>query len=195
MNKPSNPASKRGASMRQEVPLTVTRPELLVNGSDNLFREMVHSALAFSTRLEAVRAGFAEIIGLTGIQYTILISAAHLESEMDVGITTIADHLKLSGTFVTTETKKLVKKGFLSKDEHPSDKRRVILRVTSKASAALKELALIQQRVNDVHFGSLNKLEFLKLVKIMPQLAESTEQALALLQHLALIEKGIKVKQ
>ena len=59
------------------VHLTVTRPELLDGGSDQIFRQFVHDALAFSARLLAVRDGYGKAIGISGPQYTLLISIAH----------------------------------------------------------------------------------------------------------------------
>src|SRR5712671_3626088 len=117
-------------SNRKAPPLTVSRSELMIDGSDREFRSFVHGMLAFSARLEAVRSGFAAIIGLTGIQYTILISVNHLEQrggvniqrgEVSVGM--IAGHLHVSGAFVTIETGKLLKAGLLTKRPDPKDRR------------------------------------------------------------------------
>jgi DNA-binding MarR family transcriptional regulator len=81
----------------------------------------VHSLLAFSARLEAVRSGYGAIIGVSSIQYTILISVRYLEAIGDVYVSTIADHLYLSGAFVTVETGKLVERGLLSKHVDPKE--------------------------------------------------------------------------
>ncbi|MEM7568638.1 MAG: MarR family winged helix-turn-helix transcriptional regulator [Pseudomonadota bacterium] len=171
-------------SEKQHAPLTVTRPELLVNGDDAAFRELVHAALAFSARLTAVRDGYAEFIGLPGPQYTILVSVQHLEDDGRVSVKRIADHLRLSGTFVTTETNKLVRKGLVLKEKDPNDGRRVSLVMTDKGDALLRRLSQVQQEVNDAHFGALSKAEFQQLRKIMPELVDSTDVALSLLSHL-----------
>src|SRR5689334_12021414 len=89
---------------------TVSRPELLVNGSDREFRTFLHGMLSFASRMESIRDGFAKLIGLTGIQYTILISIRYLEAEEDVMVSTVAAHLHLSGAFVTIETGKLAER-------------------------------------------------------------------------------------
>jgi MarR family transcriptional regulator, organic hydroperoxide resistance regulator len=110
--------------------LTVSRPELQVDGSDREFRGFVHGMLAFAARLEAVRSGFAGLIGFTGIQYRILISVHHLERQGDVSVSMIAEHLHVSGAFVTTETGKLLRFGFITKRADQQDGRRVCLSVT-----------------------------------------------------------------
>src|SRR5262249_49705968 len=111
-------------------PLTVSRPELLIDGSDLEFRAFVHGMLAFSARLEGVRSGFAAFLGLTGIQYTILISVSHLLHQGEVSVSMIAEHLHVSGAFVTIETGKLLKMGLVTKRPDPQDRRRVSLSIT-----------------------------------------------------------------
>jgi len=175
---------KKSNKKKSRVPATVTRKELLTDGSDSEFREMVHHALAFASRLPLIRDGYGRLLGLTGTEYTVLISVGHLEDEMDVGVKTLADHLMLTGAFLTTEVNKLVDKQLLKKVVNPRDKRRVILTVTEKGADLLATLAPLQQQVNDVHFGSLSKEEFEQLHALFPKIAESTEKALSLLAHL-----------
>src|SRR3979411_2173642 len=83
---------------------TVTRPELLIEGSDRAFRQFVHDTLAFSARLQQVRGQLGQVIGLSGTQYTVLIAIAHLSgTEEKVGVNLVADHLHFSGAFITIE--------------------------------------------------------------------------------------------
>lgn len=166
------------------IPLTVSRPELLDNGTDDMFREMVHHALAFTARLETLRSGYGKVLGLAGSEYTILISIAHLQATSTVGVTRVAEHLMLTGPFVTSEVNKLVKKGYVDKVVNPKDKRRVILTVTRNGRKQLSDLAPLQQQVNNVHFGSITREEFEILHNLFPRLAKSTEEALSLLSHL-----------
>lgn len=177
-------AKRRPGRAENSVPLTVNRPELLIDGSDDEFRALVHDALAFSARLEAIREGYGQIVGVTGPQYSILISIAHLSRGRNVGVGTVADHLHLSGSFVTTETNKLMELGLLKKAVDPTDRRRVILRLTSEGWGRFRELAKVQSVVNDQHFASLSRKDFFELRRIMAGLVESTDRALTLLRHL-----------
>jgi len=77
---------KRRKPERPPAPLTASRPELIPGGSDTELRALVHGLLAFSSRLESIRAGLARCIGLTPIQYTTLISVAHLETAGGVSV-------------------------------------------------------------------------------------------------------------
>ena len=175
---------------RRHAAPTVNRPDLLAGGSDLLFRQFVHDALAFASRLQAVRDGFARLIDLTGTQYTILISIYHLEFEQRVGITTVAEHLHLSGTFVTTETNKLEARGLVTKTRDADDRRRINLRTTEEARARLSRLAAVQSHVNDVHFGPLTAEDFELMRYIMPDLVGSTDRALRLLDAIPSLDDG-----
>jgi len=176
-------AAAKPRSRRSDVPapLTVSRPELLVNGSDRDFRRLVHGLFGFLARHEAVRSGHGARIGLVGIEYTVLISIRHLAvEEIDVSVNRVAEHLFLSGAFVTTVTNKLVKRGLIHKLPDPSDRRRVRLEVADKGTALLAELAPVQRQVNDVQFGCLNKEEFLKLLDMTERLIEWGDRAIRL---------------
>ncbi len=169
---------------RPQAALTVARPELLAGGSDDAFRRMVHDALAFASRLQAVRDGYARLIGLTGVQYTILIAIHHLQYERDVNVSTLARHLHLSPPFVTNETGKLVAMALVEKFRDPDDGRRLILRTTAEAEARLDRLAPVQSQVNDEHFAPLADGGFGTFARLVSELVESTERALALLDAL-----------
>lgn len=168
-----------------EAPLTISRPELQIGGSDHEFRSFVHGMLAFAARLEAVRSGFAGLVGLTGIQYTILISVKHLELEGRVNVSTIAGHLRLSGAFVTIETGKLLKLGLLTKSPDSEDRRRVCLSVTAKGSDRLNGLAPTQVKVNDVLFEFLSAVEFRQLRAMVDRMTSCGDRAVALLDYLS----------
>jgi DNA-binding MarR family transcriptional regulator len=178
----ARPRSRRSqAPVHVPAPLTISRPELLINGSDRHFRRLVHGLFGFLARHEAVRAGHAARIGLVGIEYTVLISIRHLAvEETDVSVNRVAEHLFLSGAFVTTVTNKLVKRGLIHKLPDPSDRRRVRLEVADKGNALLAELAPVQRQVNDVQFGCLSKAEFLQLLDMTERLIDSGDRAIRL---------------
>ena len=170
---------------RETVPLTVSRPELLRGESDADFRTLVHGMLAFAARLESVRGGFARLAGLTGIQYTVLISVSHLEGSGDVSINMLADHLQLSGAFVTIETGKLLKRGLLTKQPDRSDRRRVSLKTTAQGRRLLRSLAPTQVAVNDVLFEFLDAPGFRQLLGMVNRMTPCADRALALLKYLS----------
>ena len=168
----------------QATPLTVSRDELLVNGTDQAFRQLVHDIFAFNARHEAIRAGHARRIGLAGIEYTILISVARLSRDGDVNVKTLADHLHVSTGFVTNVTRKLQTLGLVQKTTDAADRRRTVLTVTRKGRDSLAELAPFQRQVNDVEFGSLTADDFRQFSRIVSALVDSSEQAVNLQRYL-----------
>lgn len=180
------PAKLSAKTNRQSAPLTVSRPELLVQGSDRAFRALVHGLFGFFARHEAIRAGHGARIGLVGIEYTVLISIGHLSvHEGDVSVNRIAEHLYLSGAFVTTVTNKLLQYGLIHKTPDPNDRRRVRLEISEKGWARLAELAPVQRQVNDVQFDCLSTDEFRQLADMMERLIDSSNRALRLQAYFA----------
>jgi DNA-binding MarR family transcriptional regulator len=180
---------RAGRAEAQRAPLTVSRPELLVGGSDRDFRELVHGLFGFLTRHEQIRAGHARTIGLAGIEYTVLISVAHLSTEEDVSVKRVADHLHLSGAFITSTVRRLVQLGLVHKRTDARDRRRVTLTISAKGAALLERLAPTQRRVNDVEFGCLSREEFRVLRNIVDRLIECGGRAVALQRYLAAQEQ------
>ncbi len=190
---PDRSAPKLEIVRRSAAP-TVTRKELLKDGDDLAFRHMVHDSLAFAARLQAIRDGYARLIGISGVQYTILIAVYHLQFDENVSVTRVAEHLHLSGAFITSEINKLVHTGLLEKFQDPDDGRRLILRTTPKSQRRLSRLAEVQSEVNDEHFAPLatgNAFDTFR--HIVADLVGSTDRALALLHGLSprAIEKGL----
>jgi DNA-binding MarR family transcriptional regulator len=139
---PRNHTLRRGEVTKSRVPLplTVTRPELLNDGTDRDFRKFVHNIFAFMARHEAIRDGHARQIGLAGIEYTVLISIGHLALDGDVNVKTVADHLHMSGAFITTVTSKLQTLGLVEKIQDSVDRRRISLITTEKGKSLLRTL-------------------------------------------------------
>jgi DNA-binding MarR family transcriptional regulator len=177
-----------GGSAGVAPPLTISRPGLLIDGSDRHFRRLVHGLFGFLVRHEAIRVGHAACIGLGGVEYTVLISIGHLAADGDVSVKDVAAHLHVSGAFVTTITGKLVRKGLVDKRPDPADRRRVCLTVTERGQRCLADLAPVQRQVNDVEFACLDRQRFLLLLDIVDKLIDCGDRAMALQAYLS---KGV----
>ncbi len=160
---------------------TVTKPELMPGGTDSRFRSFIHNFLAFSARVDQCRSGFGEQLGISGIAYTTLISIAHLQEEEGVGVSRIAEHLHLSGAFVTIEVSKLVKAELVRKRTNKTDRRRVLLTVTPKGRKLLDGLVTVQAPINDALFDCLSAAEFEQLSSMMARLVPCGDQAISLM--------------
>lgn len=185
-NRPSRAAARPSddAERPAKAPLTASRPELLVDGSDRDFRRLVHGLLPFLALHTDIRDGYAELLGLQGPQYTILLCIRTLGYSGTVNVRTIADHLRLSGSFITAETNTLERLGLVTKRRGLEDRRLVSVALTPKGAALLDSIADLRRQVNDVQFGCLTKEEFQLLVPIVERLVQSGERALALLKFM-----------
>lgn len=161
---------------------SVSLAALLQGGNDQEFRHLVHNLLAFSSRILAVRDGFGSFIGLTGGQYTILISIAHLQAELGVGANVLAEHLHLSSASVTIEVNKLVAMDLVEKKTNATDKRRIRLRITKEGRNKLEFLKSVQVQINDALFANISASEFQMLRSVVERLVSQSKLALALLE-------------
>ena len=180
------PGAAPGQGPQGKAPLTISRPELLVNGSDRRFRNLVDDIFALAQRHQAVRDGHAAFIELSGIEYSVLVALRHLQDEADIGVSGLAQHLRVSGSFATTVVGKLTARGLVEKLPDPTDARRLLLRVTADGHALLSRLAPVQRRVNDVQFGCLSAADFERVLDLLERLIGSSDQAVALQRYLSL---------
>ena len=162
-------------------PPTVSRPALLVDGSDAEFRRLIHDLIAYGHRLDACRDAFAAIAGISGVQYEILMLVSRAEG---LSIGEVAARLHRSGAFITIEANKLVAQGILEKASDPADGRRVLLQMNAKSDALLERLAPYQRRINDVLFASLDAKRFRVLRTLAAELVADGDRAVALLDYL-----------
>jgi MarR family transcriptional regulator, organic hydroperoxide resistance regulator len=171
-------------SQKPGIEPTVSIPHLMEDGSDRAFRHFIHDALAFFARLQAVRSRLGAVIGLSGTQYTVLIAVAHLSGEdRKIGVNQVAEHLHFSGAFVTIEINKLVARGLVRKHVDSEDRRRVILAMSPKGQALLRELAVVQRPVNDMLFRGLSATDFRKMRKLMSGMVDAADEAARLIEN------------
>ncbi len=169
---------------------TVSKPELLVEGSDSEFRGLVHDLMAFAHHIEACRDGFGAIVGLTGVQYEIFMAVKRFESlavagAAGISVGQVAARLHRSGAFITLEVNKLVSRGVLAKAGDPADGRRVLLSISKQGEAIAHTLAPVQQQVNDVLFACLDRRRFDRLRALAAELVGCGDRATALIDYLA----------
>ena len=180
----TRPKKKHSAS-RGAQPLTVSRTGLLVHGSDAEFRNLVHDLLTFSHLLETCRDRFGAYIGLTGVQYEIMMAVRRFQKAAGgISVGQVAARLRRSGAFITIETNKLVAKGILEKSEDAGDRRRVLLAISKPGESLARSLAPIQQQVNDVLFEPIDGKGFEKLRSLAAELVGSGDRATALFDYL-----------
>ncbi len=156
---------------------TASREDLLDGGSDARFRQMVYDLFTISTHMQSVRDYVAGRMGVSGPQCSILMAIAEMQGEVGVGVKRVADHLHVSGAFVTAETGKLLKQGYLVKRLNPEDRRRVRLTLSAKGRQETDQMLPELCRLNDIFFGKLDKSSFERLSDIAASMIEPAKAA------------------
>jgi DNA-binding MarR family transcriptional regulator len=161
-------------------PLTATRSELLTDGSDFDFRVFIHAFMIFSRRLDGVRAHAAGLLGVTSPQYEILSHLREATGADGLTVTQIAQRLHCSGPFVTTELGKLHRAGLVLRRRDSRDARCVRLNIAPACERRFREIAPLQQELNNTLFASLTSRQFQVLRHVFPKLADDGDSAIAL---------------
>ena len=163
------------SNMTFAFPKTATRPELIVDGSDAELRRLLYDITALAERIEQMRSTFAQEIGVTKPQYSVLLHIAQHQGEQGITAGEIASALYVSRAHVTKETAVLIDLGLLEKTTNPDDGRSVLLRVTEKAAGAIDRLAPILCATNDSLFASLSRESFAHLSKTLSSILRDAE--------------------
>jgi len=159
------------------LPVSVSRPELLVDNSDRRFRMLLADLLSFASRMDMVREHFGKRLGINGPQYTVLTAIAHFQGKHGISAGALAQVLHVSSAFVASETGKLVRRNLLLKRVNPLDRRSVLLSVSPAGRLKLDRMAAEIRTVNDTLFGALDGEAFLALCNAASALVASSDKA------------------
>ena len=172
------PVPAPDAAAAEALPLSVTRPEILIDGSDREFRHLIHRMLIGQARLSAVRECIAERIGVSGTQYTMLMSVLHLQGAAGVSIGALADYLEVTGPHVTGIVGKLVAGGFVRKAVNPKDRRGVLVKLTPAGRKKLLQAFAFISAVNDRLFAGVGREEYRAVASFNAKFIRNTQATL-----------------
>lgn len=181
MTSRTKPAPDKAAARRKNgfaPPATVSHAALLAEGTDVAFREALYLMVLGFGRLIACREAFGRALGLTASQFAVLIGAAYRQNEDGVSIRGLADHIQLAPTHVTTEVGRLIRKGLLAKTPNPRDRRGVLVTLTPKGEAAVREVAPFLRGINDLLFQDISRQDFDAVSRFLSTFALNSERAL-----------------
>jgi DNA-binding MarR family transcriptional regulator len=181
---PKIPSARRSAPAAVALspvyvpPLSVSHRALLLQGKDEVFRDLIYSMVLSFGRLLSCREAFGREIGLTGSQYTVLIGVAHRQGSQGVSIRALAEHVLLASTHVTTEVGRLIRKGLLQKRPNRDDRRSVLVSLSPRGKCVLAGLAPFLRQINDTLFQDIGRAEFDSLGQILQRFTRNTEAAM-----------------
>jgi DNA-binding MarR family transcriptional regulator len=163
------------------LPLSATRSALLSGKSDHSFRELVYNFFTVASRLEEIRRHLGSRIGVSGPQYTLMMAVAELQGSIGVSVGRVAEYLHVTGTFVTVETGKLSKKGYLKKSLDSQDRRVSRLSIGENGWVALRSLFPELQQVNDLLFDLESRQEFANFCRTLQKMVKRSQRTLAMI--------------
>lgn len=171
-------AAAKNSGDNWRLPTTTHHAALLdSNGSDADFRKMIYGIFTMTVNFDRIRESMATALGLSGIQYHILMVVAELSADAPVTVTSVAGRLHTSGAYVTMETKKLMRRGFLDKQRNPDDGRSVIISLTDEGRAAIDAFAPYHQEINSELFGGIDAETFQQFRAIVDHMSRTSTRA------------------
>ena len=172
--------------VRWRMPKTTTRAALLgPDGGDAEFRRLIYGIFTMTVNFDRIRERMATALGLSGIQYHILMVVAELSAEQPVTVSVVADRLCTSGAYVTMETKKLMRRGLLDKTPNPDDGRSVILVLTDDGREVVDDFAPYLRDINDMLFDDMGPETFAQFRAIVDHMGRTSERAADLAERIA----------
>lgn len=160
-------------------PVTISRKEFLVQGSDSDFRSGIYAMVQCVGRLLACRDAFGKELNLTPSQFVVLMGVAQSQGSGGVTIRGLADHVALASTHVTTEVRRLEEAGFLVKRPSPVDKRSVRVFLQLRGEQEVARIAPFIRLINDVLFENIDPDALKTTQRVARQLILNSESALA----------------
>ena len=161
------------------LPLSISLPSLLIEGSDQEFRRLIYRMIITESRLIEIRKGIARQVGVSGPQYTIMMAILHLEGDLGISIGGLAVYLEVTGPHITGEVRKLVALGLVRKTINPKDLRGVQVRLSAAGRKRLLGAFGYIRNVNDILFDGVSAEEFRALAKFNEKFMTNTLLALA----------------
>ncbi|WP_321813165.1 MULTISPECIES: MarR family winged helix-turn-helix transcriptional regulator [unclassified Paraburkholderia] len=159
-------------------PLSTSLKSMLVRGADGHFRQAMYDFTSASAAMLEVRAKYATYLGITPPQFSIL-SLVGEQGSSSVG--QIATHLGVSSPFVTSESNKLVKGGYLCKVTSDYDRRSMLLSLTENGMDLILKVAPMRRFANDTVFGVLSDEEAHQFIAIVKKLRISFDDCIRML--------------
>lgn len=169
----------KGQGQRFAPPLTVSHADLLVDGSDDRFRELIYLFVEVLGRLNVCREAFGRSIGLTGSQFAVLIGVAYRQGAQGITIKGLAQYIHLAPTHVTTEVGRLIRQGLLVKCAADDDRRSVLVSLTEQGEEVVTSVNEFVRRVNDILFDGVTRDDVMHAEKLFNRLSRNSEFAIA----------------
>ncbi|MGY3533352.1 DNA-binding MarR family transcriptional regulator [Bradyrhizobium embrapense] len=127
-------------TMPPDLPNPATAPYRISTDGQEIFRPFMWEIRSISACLEELAKFRANMLGITGPQWMILMAVDYLGKEKGVSVNLVSRLMHVDPSFVTTHSKLLEKKGFLRRKPSTADARVVQMSLTAKTRKHLASL-------------------------------------------------------
>jgi MarR family transcriptional regulator, organic hydroperoxide resistance regulator len=152
----SRSVSHKGARVDRSAQKDGTSPSQASRKHD-LIENFVWDLISVYMQFESIRYAWAEILGVSGPQWLILMAVSDLDNGNGVSVGEAARRLHVDRSFITTQTQALEKQGFMRRAISTDDARVVLLSITETARREILKLCPRRQMLNDFIFTDFDE--------------------------------------
>lgn len=180
------------SSKHRSMAPSVSIPALLSNGQDTDFRSFIHDLLALSVRVQEIFNRHAKRIkrlydiDFSASQLTLLTAISRFQRKGPVYIKTLAEHLRVSPSFISMEVNNLVHSGMVEKSQSPGDLRVQVLELTARGWEVLDLSSAEKVLVNDIWFQGIDGQRFEQYQSVISELLLGADNAIMRLKQFEL---------
>lgn len=142
-----------------------------------MVRRFMWEIRSINVYMEELRKFRANLLGITGPQWMILMALADLDREGGVPVNVVSKLMHVDSSFVTTQSKLLEKKGLLRRTPSASDARVVQMSLTDKTHKHLASITAQQEALDQFVFGELDIDELIEFADRLTALRHRLERA------------------
>lgn len=135
-------------------------------------REFIADFYAAMSMMRLLRQEIAAALSLTSAEYSVLLAVWYLQREGKMTVRAISDHLHVAAAYVTSEVNRLVKKGLLTKEPHPSDGRAVGVALTRASRDVFVRLGPMLRDVNAPLFQGIYRRDLVTVHRFLKSIIE-----------------------
>jgi DNA-binding MarR family transcriptional regulator len=153
------------------------------NGLQNqeTVQQFIWDISSINVHLEDIRQFWAEVLGISGPQWMILMALSDLDRGKGVSVKEVSTMLHVDPSFVTTQSKLLEKNGFMRRVPSRDDARVVLMSLSDKASKQIASLAERRDSLKAYILEGIDHREFQALAESITKLKTRLEKATRML--------------
>jgi len=155
------------------------KPRRAIGSSKNqeIVRKLLCDITAINSHLDEMRHFWAQTLGISGPQWTILTALAALDRGQGVPVKDLVAMLHVQQPFVTTQTKMLENSGFVRRTTSSDDGRVVLMSLSDKARKQIAHLSSRQEVLDKFIFADFDDRTLKDIADQIASLKDRLEKA------------------